>query len=380
MEALRALLRTLVLHPDSDRAIINLQRACGIRNAEVKERGWYVFFRLASALGEEVFAGVPLLFWYAWEKVDETEPRYSTYRPSIALNFTTCFFLLVIGQLCKDLLRLPRPTNQKIVRLERQFETEFGLPSTHTMSGLMGLALFLSWHRHSSTSAEGKELLTLPLGTSVGLFVGLLVGLSRLYLGVHSIADVVSGYVLGLAGIFLLLKNGLCDAIDEYVYQSPKGIFVSLTLLLWFITCYPKTNPWSASYATAAQIFGTWFGIATSSWVVFNVESCRWIGEVLAQSSSTPFHWTSTIAVARLITGLIICGIAKVVGKAIGSRAATGLLESGVTSRAPGEESIAVHKLYCVEVPTRVVNYGLLSFSTIIVTPLCWRFFSLDKF
>ena len=42
-----------------------------------------------------------------------------------------------IGQLIKDLLRLPRPPAGKIKKLERHFETEYGLPSTHTMSGVL---------------------------------------------------------------------------------------------------------------------------------------------------------------------------------------------------------------------------------------------------
>ena len=361
MKRLRTYLLPMVVHPRSDEAILWLQQSCGVRGEKDKNMAYYLVFRVASALGEEIFAGIPLLFWFAWHNV--------------ALNFSSAFFLLVIGQLFKDLLRLPRPTNPRIVKLERTFETEFGLPSTHTMSGFMPLALFISWHRHSSSVSP----LLLPLGVVCTLGVGLLVGTSRLYLGVHSLMDVASGGLLGLLGIVVLLhpQYGLCDTIDELVYRSPLGIFVSLALLLWFSVAYPKTNPWSASYATAAQIFGTWFGIAASSWLVYNLENWRWISHALSKSSSIPFAWTCPQALWRLMIGLSLCGVAKVGGKAIGISLSIRLLELGVTGRSDGEEKIAIKKLYCVEVFTRVLNYALLSFSVIIMTPVCWRLFGL---
>lgn len=41
---------------------------------------------------------------------------------------------MYIGQLMKDLLKLPRPPSPPVVKLETRVDVEYGLPSTHAMA------------------------------------------------------------------------------------------------------------------------------------------------------------------------------------------------------------------------------------------------------
>lgn len=91
------------------------------------------------------------------------------------------------------------------------------------------------------------------------------VALSRLYLGVHSIVDVIAGTFIALVGIYLLHIYG--DVLDYYLYQSINGIYINISILIIFLTMYPGLNsPWSASYGTSAQIVGAWLGLGAGSW------------------------------------------------------------------------------------------------------------------
>lgn len=85
-----------------------------------------------------------------------------------------------------------RPVNQLIS------ETGFSFPSGHAASSviLFGMISFLVWKR-----VKSKILKILTIIASVILM--LIIGLSRVYLNVHWLSDVLAGYFLGLFLLFL---------------------------------------------------------------------------------------------------------------------------------------------------------------------------------
>lgn len=42
--------------------------------------------------------------------------------------------VMYIGQVLKDVLKLPRPSSPPVVKLETRVDAEYGLPSTHAMA------------------------------------------------------------------------------------------------------------------------------------------------------------------------------------------------------------------------------------------------------
>lgn len=42
--------------------------------------------------------------------------------------------VMYVGQVMKDLLKLPRPLSPPVVKLETRVDAEYGLPSTHAMA------------------------------------------------------------------------------------------------------------------------------------------------------------------------------------------------------------------------------------------------------
>ncbi len=42
--------------------------------------------------------------------------------------------IMYVGQVMKDLLKLPRPVCPPVVKLETRVDAEYGLPSTHAMA------------------------------------------------------------------------------------------------------------------------------------------------------------------------------------------------------------------------------------------------------
>jgi membrane-associated phospholipid phosphatase len=242
------LLLPVVTSDQSVEMVANFQRLCGLQaDGTVTNRFLNIYFRTASLAGEEIFSLMPFLFWICLP---------------VAMPYTTNFFVSQIaGQLAKDFFKLPRPVSlpggkNPIIKLDTHFETEYGLPSTHTIAGLLPISVMLVLVRH------GMDISWTAWGLSVLYFVS--VALSRLYLGVHSVYDLIAGALMGVTITFLLHVYG--DALDVLLYQYSGAVYVQIVILLLFIVAYPRGKAWTASFGTAAQMAGPFFGVGVSFW------------------------------------------------------------------------------------------------------------------
>jgi undecaprenyl-diphosphatase len=87
-------------------------------------------------------------------------------------------------------------------------ESSAGFPSGHAMMALLGYGflIVLLWPRLPNRRAR------IALVGSAALFV-LLIGFSRLYLGIHYFSDVIAGYTMG--GAWLLLWAGVLRVAER---------------------------------------------------------------------------------------------------------------------------------------------------------------------
>ncbi len=96
----------------------------------------------------------------------------------------------------KAVVAAPRPIEEALYS-----EITSSFPSGH---GTIAISLygFLLWHVHKQKKQRFKTLLIVTLAVLI-----ILLGASRLYLGVHYLSDVLSGYILGF--IWILISLGI---------------------------------------------------------------------------------------------------------------------------------------------------------------------------
>lgn len=332
----------LVCHPLSNEIVAGFQKLCGIdEKGNTNNKFFYYLFKLASTTGEEIFSLMPLLFWLSID---------------LAVPFVTNFgFVLTAGQLVKDVLLLPRPPrnwkngSRPIAKLEKHFETEYGFPSTHTMSGLFVMVVLMAMERQGVTVSDEWKLAS-------WLYM-IIVAFSRLYMGVHSPVDIIGGFSIGYFIIQYLDVVG--DAFDNFVYKSPMGIYFSLFTLLLYLTAYPRARPWSASYGTATQIYGTWIGVSLSLYYIYVVNpSLAAIMDSVAINK--PVHSVTFYpALYRILSGFVLVAIAKFGVKIVALKFFLLLHAMKLLPSDPREEVdaggvvVPPAKLYWVEVPVR---------------------------
>lgn len=130
-------------------------------------------------------------------------------RSRIKIGIPTAATLAVstlLNHILKQCFAIPRPNVHQLIS-----KTGYGFPSGHAMNGtaFIGLCAILFLQYSFKKTAKITILLT------ASLFL-LLIGFSRIYLGVHNPSDVFAGYAAGVCLCFLamLIMNSL-DAIDQ---------------------------------------------------------------------------------------------------------------------------------------------------------------------
>lgn len=105
--------------------------------------------------------------------------------------------VLVINQVVKHLVARPRPDGFRLVA-----ESGYSFPSAHSMVAMafFGLMVWMIWHYGRSRSIRW-------IGTIGFSLVIVLIGFSRVYLGVHYASDVIGGFCISLAWLAVFTRT-----------------------------------------------------------------------------------------------------------------------------------------------------------------------------
>jgi len=149
-----------------------------------------LLFQLITMMGEEVafiFLGAAL-YWCVDKRIG--------YRLAFA-----CLTSAILNTALKEVFRVPRPVGREGIRsLRLETATGYSFPSGHSQQAASLWTSLMLYYR--------KKALVIP-----GILAMLLVGLSRLYLGVHTPADVIGGLIIGAGWTFV--ASSLFDYIER---------------------------------------------------------------------------------------------------------------------------------------------------------------------
>lgn len=178
-----------------------------------------VFFTLATILGEDIFYTLVLciIFWCINKKLG--------YRLGFSL-----FLSISFNSAVKEIINSPRPIGiEGIVSKRVETATGMSFPSGHTQ----GVTTF--W---GSFCLFFKKRWLYILST----FIIVLVGISRLYLGVHWPVDVVGGIIFGI----------LCVILGDYLVKNEKYKTMTVIVLIMVLSLFFLN---SSNYVKSVSMF-----------------------------------------------------------------------------------------------------------------------------
>lgn len=159
------------------------------------------FFQMVTMLGEESIYIILLclIFWCIDKK----------YGYKLAFIF---LFSSIVNGIVKNIFKAARPLGINDIRhLRVETATGYSFPSGHTQNITAFFTCMMKRYRTTSLYIGGCTLI-------------LLVGISRLYLGLHWTEDVVGGIVFGVLCVFI------ADYIFDYVHKN-NNKYILLVLI-----------------------------------------------------------------------------------------------------------------------------------------------------
>jgi dihydrosphingosine 1-phosphate phosphatase len=200
---------------------------------------------------------IPILFWFSSQS-----PSQDTYMPDPMHVYARAFvFMVCIGVYTtgffKDLLKLPRPT-APAVRIAEHASTnfEYGFPSTHAVHVL---SISLVTADYFSEYAGGWVY-------GLAIVASLVVGFSRVYTGMHSMLDIVGGYILGSL-LYSLYKLFFQQLIEYKIMNAGIDIVVVIVISAWIaMKLHPEPDGCPCIVDSVASL-GAYSGVLIGSWL-----------------------------------------------------------------------------------------------------------------
>eukprot|EP01087_Luapelamoeba_hula_P011896 TRINITY_DN3299_c0_g1_i1.p1 TRINITY_DN3299_c0_g1~~TRINITY_DN3299_c0_g1_i1.p1 ORF type:complete len:415 (-),score=39.54 TRINITY_DN3299_c0_g1_i1:81-1325(-) len=313
----------------------------------------HYLFVYGTAAGHELFYIIvlPFLYWMLDQRIG---------RRALVV-WGTVFY---VGQLLKDVLKLPRPPSPPAMRLSNIYEAEYGMPSTHAMGALsLSMILVIAHYQAGYDFALWKGLALALTHTAV-------VCLSRLYMGAHSVADIVSGLVLSTLILIPFVVWG--EAIDYWFATSGWVPVVVPLIAIVAVLIYPKSQHWSESYGDTVTIIGVAAGSMVGIWSL-GVPAM----DMSAESIPRQFrlnHNTAEGIILQCLIGFVVVFITRAVLKLMLLALLPRVL---MPPRAkahlhPHLNFDNVYRNYQIEIPTKLLVYSAIGFNACFTSPfLC---------
>ncbi|XP_039981980.1 sphingosine-1-phosphate phosphatase 1-like [Xiphias gladius] len=312
----------------------------------------FYLFTFGTELGNEMFFIVffPFLFW----NIDALVSR----RLIVVWAWN-----LFLGQSTKDMVRWSRPASPPVVKVEVFYNSEYSMPSTHAMTGTaIPFCLFMLTY--------GRWQYPFLFGFCVALSWSVLVCVSRVYMGMHSILEVITGFLYSL--LILAFFQPILDKIDTFYmmeHYAPLVIIVShvsLGLVAFSL------DSWSTSRGDTAQALGTGAGAALATHVNYQLGLLP-DPPLSALPLTLPPISTSLVvhSLLRFFVGVAVLLVTRMVMKAVTIPFLCLLF--GL----PSDDVRRARQHMRVELPYRYIVYSVVGFSCVCVVPLLFRILNL---
>lgn len=319
----------------------------------IENKFLFYLFTFGTELGNEMFFIIffPFLMW----NVDAYVSR------QIIVVWVLVLFL---GQSTKDLVRWTRPASPPVVKVEVFYNSEYSMPSTHAMTGTaLPFSLFMLTY--------GRWQYPFLFGLGVAVCWSFLVCISRIYMGMHSVLEVITGFLYSI--LILAVFQPLLDSIDRYYLSGALAplVIVGGHLLLGLFAF--SLDTWSTSRGDTAQALSTGAGAALASH----------LNHQLGLQPDPPLSALPLVAptvdaallgraVARLLVGVAVLLATRAAMKALTIPLACHVF--GV----PSDDVRRARQHSGVELSYRYLVYGTVAFSCVFLVPLLFNFLGLS--
>jgi len=126
---------------------------------------------------------------------------------SIAINLV---LFPLLNTLLKNIIKRPRPEGYRLIQ-----ETGYSFPSGHSMAAMAFYGLIIYYIFENVKNIKIRNISCILLSILI-----LLIGISRIYLGVHYASDVLAGFLVSL--VYLIVYISIILKITKQIIDKKK--------------------------------------------------------------------------------------------------------------------------------------------------------------
>ncbi|XP_019912069.1 sphingosine-1-phosphate phosphatase 1 isoform X2 [Esox lucius] len=271
---------------------------------------------------------------------------------------------LFFGQSTKDIVRWTRPASPPVVKVEVFYNSEYSMPSTHAMTGTaIPFSLFLLTY--------GRWQYPFLFGLSIAICWSVLVCVSRVYMGMHSVLEVITGFLYSM--LILAFFHSTLDQIDSFYLTSHHAPLVIVTLHVGLGFLAFSLDSWSTSRGDTAQALGTGAGAALASHLNHQLGL---LADPPLSSLPLALPPLSATLLSRTLLRLLIGVVVLLATRAV-MKASTIPLACRVFGLPLGDVRQARQHME-VELSYRYIVYGTVGFSCVCLVPFLFSYLNLS--
>lgn len=329
------------------------------RDYSINNWFWYYTFVLGTALGDEIFYASFIPFWF-WN-IDGAVGR------RVVLVWT---IIMYIGQGIKDIIRWPRPSCPPVVRLQKKWALEYGMPSTHAM---VGVSIPFSVILYTINRYQYPLL----LGVVTAILWCTIICVSRLYLGMHSVLDIVAGLLLAL--VLMVPVVPVVDWLDYYLLTEQWSPVCLLVIAVLLVVFYPSSDRWTPTRGDTTMVVSVCVGVHIGAWTNYQLG-------ILQESSLSPPYaiiWPSYammgLGALRTVIGFCCIIATRALCKSASYATICALLRLNSQELRRSQNSIENQQKVIVELSYKFITYILLGFNTVYLLPNVFRLIGIER-
>ncbi|XP_058060168.1 sphingosine-1-phosphate phosphatase 1-like [Anopheles bellator] len=319
---------------------------------------WYVLFIVGTELGDEIFYATFIPFWF-WN-VDSAVGR------RVVMLWSA---IMYVGQSLKDIIRWPRPT-YPVARLQKKWGLEYGMPSTHAMVSVAipFSVLIYTYNRY---------IYSLPIGLAIAVVWCSVICVSRVYLGMHSVLDIIAGLLLVVLLMIPLIP--LVDRLDIIIVTSRWSPLFVLSISILLIVFYPDSGKWTPTRGDTALTVSVCAGIELGAWLHYH------LGEFQQPIQPPPYEviWPSYsmlgLLLLRTVLGLCCIVASRAFAKSISYAFVCFLLGRDKNELRRSENTLENKNKIIVELSYKLFTYGVIGFNTQYLLPSVFKLLNIGR-
>ncbi|XP_058815818.1 sphingosine-1-phosphate phosphatase 2-like [Topomyia yanbarensis] len=324
----------------------------------VTNKFWYYLFIIGTELGDEIFYAtfIPLWFW----NVDSAVGR------RVVMVWSA---IMYVGQTLKDVIRWPRPS-YPVSRLQKKWALEYGMPSTHAM---VSVAIPFSVLIYT----YDRYIYSMSAGLTFALVWCTVICVSRVYLGMHSVLDIIAGLVLVTTLMIPLIP--IVDKLDYIIVTSHWSPVFVLAVSIMLIVFYPDSGIWTPTRGDTTLTVSVCAGIEIGAWLHYM------LGDISSPVNPPPYEiiWPSYamlgMLLLRTVLGLCCIVATRAFGKSISYAFVCFLLGRDKNELRRSENTLENKNKIIVELSYKFFTYGMIGFNTQYLLPKVFKLLKIGR-